>query len=73
MSLVVLRRLDFVLESTNTKVLERHEKLKGSIYNIGPVLEAVSGEQFCSASPLDFRRLLDDPEFQKTLMILYAM
>ena len=61
MPLTVLRRLDCVLEPTKTKVLERHAKLKGSIDNIGPVLEAVSGEQFYNTSPLDFRRLLDDP------------
>ena len=41
--LTVLRRLDCVLEPTKTKVLERHAKLKGSIDNISPVLEAVSG------------------------------
>lgn len=61
MPLTVLRRLDCVLEPTKAKVLERHDKLKGSIDNIGPVLEAVSGEQFFNTSPLDFRRLLDDP------------
>jgi len=61
MPLTVLRRLDCVLEPTKAQVLERHTKLKGSIDNIGPVLEAVSGEQFFNTSPLDFRRLLDDP------------
>ena len=61
MPLTVLRRLDCVLEPTKAQVLERHAKLKGSIDNIGPVLEAVSGEQFYNTSPLDFRRLLDDP------------
>ena len=61
MPLTVLRRLDCVLEPTKAKVLERHAKLKGSIDNIGPVLEAVSGEQFYNTSSLDFRRLLDDP------------
>lgn len=61
MPLTVLRRLDCVLEPTKVKVLERHAKLKGTIDNIGPVLEAVSGEQFFNTSPLDFRRLLDDP------------
>lgn len=59
--LVVLRRLDCVLEPTKTKVLERHSKLKGSIDNIEPVLCSVSGEQFYNTSPLDFRKLLDDP------------
>ncbi len=61
MPLVVLRRLDCVLEPTKAKVLERHSKLKGSIDNIDPVLCSVSGEQFYNTSPLDFRRLLDDP------------
>ena len=61
MPLVVLRRLDCVLEPTKSKVLERHTKLKGSIDNIEPVLCAVSGEQFFNISPLDFTKLLDDP------------
>jgi type I restriction enzyme M protein len=61
MPLTVLRRLDCVLEPTKAKVLERHKKLKGSIENIDPVLCAVSGEQFYNTSPLDFRKLLDDP------------
>ena len=59
--LVVLRRLDCVLEPTKAAVLARHGKLKGSIENIEPVLCAVSGEQFFNTSPLDLRKLLDDP------------
>src|SRR5207253_9934909 len=43
------------------KVLDRHQKLKGSIDNVEPVLCSVAGEQFYNVSPLDFRRLLDDP------------
>lgn len=61
MPLVVLRRLDCVLDPTKAKVLERHSKLKGSIDNIEPVLCSVSGEQFYNTSPLDFRKLLNDP------------
>jgi type I restriction enzyme M protein len=61
MPLVVLRRLDCVLEPTKAKVLERHAKLKGSIENIEPVLCTVSGEQFYNTSPLDLPKLLDDP------------
>jgi type I restriction enzyme M protein len=61
MPLTVLRRLDCVLEPTKAKVLERNKKLKGTIDNISPVLEAVAGEQFFNTSPLDFRKLLDDP------------
>jgi len=59
--LTVLRRLECVLEPTKAQVLERNAKLKGSIDNIAPVLEAVSGEQFFNTSPMDFRKLLDDP------------
>ncbi len=59
--LVVLRRLDCVLEPTKAEVLARAEKLKGKVENVGPVLEPVAGVQFYNTSPLDFRRLLDDP------------
>jgi type I restriction enzyme M protein len=59
--LVVLRRLDCVLEPTKADVLARHESLKGRVENVEPVLRAVAGEQFYNTSPLDFRRLLDDP------------
>ncbi len=59
--LVVLRRLDCVLEPTKANVLTRAETLKGKVENVAPVLEAVAGERFFNRSPLDFRRLLDDP------------
>jgi type I restriction enzyme M protein len=59
--LTVLRRLDCVLEPTKKAVLVRAEKLKGRVENVEPVLQAVSREQFYNTSPLDFRRLLDDP------------
>jgi type I restriction enzyme M protein len=59
--LTVLRRLDCVLEGTKEAVLERAKKLQGHVENIEPVLCSVSGEQFYNISPLDFRRLLDDP------------
>jgi type I restriction enzyme M protein len=59
--LVVLRRLDCVLEPTKADVLARAAKLKGRVENVAPVLESVAGEQFYNTSPLDFRRLLDDP------------
>jgi type I restriction enzyme M protein len=59
--LVVLRRLDCVLEPTKTEVLARHAALKARVENVAPVLESVAGEQFYNTSPLDFRRLLDDP------------
>jgi type I restriction enzyme M protein len=59
--LVVLRRLDCVLEPTKADVLARAAKLKDKVENVAPVLESVAGEQFYNTSPLDFRRLLDDP------------
>jgi type I restriction enzyme M protein len=59
--LTVLRRLDCVLESTKPAVLKRHGELAGRIENLEPVLQAASGQQFFNTSPLDFRRLLDDP------------
>ena len=59
--LVVLRRLDCVLEPTKADVLARASTLKGRVENVAPVLESVAGEQFYNTSPLDFRRLLDDP------------
>src|SRR5437660_5807939 len=58
--MVVLRRLDCVLEPTKALVLNRYEKIAGRVENIDPVLEAVSGEQFFNVSPLNFKRLLDD-------------
>jgi type I restriction enzyme M protein len=59
--LVVLRRLDCVLEATKPQVLQRFAALKDRIENIEPVLTQASGEQFFNTSQLDFRRLLDDP------------
>jgi type I restriction enzyme M protein len=59
--LVVIRRLDCVLELTKDDVLKRAKSLKGKVENVEPVLRAVAGQQFYNTSPLDFRRLLDDP------------
>lgn len=57
----MLRRLDCVLEPTKAKVLDRAAKLAGKVENVEPVLEQVAGEKFFNTSPLDLRRLLDDP------------
>jgi len=58
---VVLRRLDCVLEPSKAKVLETAARLEGRVANVDPVLRQVTGEQFYNTSPLDLRRLLDDP------------
>jgi type I restriction enzyme M protein len=60
--MVVLRRLDCVLQPTKEEVLARYDALKGSgIDNLAPVLEAVAQEQFYNVSRLDLPKLLDDP------------
>lgn len=60
--LVVLRRLDCVLEPTKDKVLETATKLAGKVENLDPLLrQASGGEQFYNTSPLTMTRLLDDP------------
>ncbi len=59
--LTVIRRLDCVLEPTKAKVLQRHQQLADKIDNLEPVLQAEARQQFYNTSPLDFRRLLDDP------------
>ena len=60
--MVVLRRLDCVLEPTKNKVLEIAEKFAGRVENIDPLLrQATGGEQFYNTSPLTMTRLLDDP------------
>ena len=59
--LTVIRRLDCVLAPTKEKVLQRHQQLSDKIDNLEPVLQAEAKQQFYNVSPLDFRRLLDDP------------
>jgi type I restriction enzyme M protein len=59
--LVVLRRLDCVLEPTKAAVLKRLAQVEGRIGNLEPILQAAAGQQFFNTSQLDFRRLLDDP------------
>jgi type I restriction enzyme M protein len=59
--LVVIRRLDCVLEPTRAAVLKRKAELEGRIENLEAVLKAVAGQQFFNTSKLDFKRLLEDP------------
>jgi type I restriction enzyme M protein len=60
--MVVLRRLDCVLEPTKAKVLERAQRFAGRVGNVDPLLrQAVGDKEFYNTSPLDLRRLLDDP------------
>ena len=59
--LTVIRRLDCVLEPTKRAVLARYDLIKDKVDNVEPVLCAASGQSFYNTSPLDFAKLLDDP------------
>jgi len=59
--LLVLRRLDAVLEPTKAKVLATAVRLEGVTNNPGPLLKKASGVPFYNTSPLSFAKLLDDP------------
>ena len=61
--LTVLRRLDATLAPTKAAVLAKDVDLeRQGLHNRAKVLERVAGVPFYNTSPLDFRRLLDDPE-----------
>src|SRR4026208_1534331 len=59
--LVVLRRLDCVLEPTKDSVLSRLSGLRGRVENVGPVLQAITGIEVYNTSPLTIKRILSDP------------
>jgi type I restriction enzyme M protein len=59
--LVVLRRLDCVLEPTKDEVLGRLGQLRGKLQNVGPVLQPITGIDVYNTSPLTLRRVLADP------------
>src|SRR5215211_4390359 len=69
--LTVIRRLDCVLDPTKQAVLDKHKQLTGKIENVGPVLQAVAGQQFYNTSPLTFTKLLDDPNTIADSLRLY--
>jgi len=59
--LVVLRRLDCVLEPTKPQVLSRLEALRGRLENVGPVLQAITGIEVHNTSRLTLKSVLADP------------
>jgi type I restriction enzyme M protein len=59
--MVVLRRLDCVLDTSKDTVLATAKQLAGRVQNIDPLLRQAAGEQFYNTSPLTLTRLLDDP------------
>src|SRR5919202_3996654 len=63
--LVVLRRLDCVLEPTKEAVLAKNAELEAKgLENVEPILKRVAGKNFqvYNTSKLDFPKLLDDPD-----------
>lgn len=61
--LVVLRRLDCVLEPTKDGVLEKYEAMKGGkVQNLDPILNQVSGHNFHNISKFTFKKLKNDPD-----------
>jgi type I restriction enzyme M protein len=59
--LVVLRRLDCVLEPSKKQVLDRLAALHGKVENVGPVLQAITGIEVYNTSRLTLRGILADP------------
>jgi len=59
--LVVIRRLDCVLEPTKKAVLDLQRQIGDRFNAPDPLLEAAAGQKFYNTSQLDFPRLLDDP------------
>ncbi len=59
--LVVLRRLDSILEDTKAKVLEQHNRYNGKIKDLEPILKKAAGVEFFNSSPYTFQKLLEDP------------
>ncbi len=68
--LLVLRRLDAVLEPTKAAVLAKAVELESSgLGNVDPILRKVAGQQFYNTSPLTFTTLLaDDKNVAKSLV-----
>ena len=60
--LVVIRRLDCVLEETKPAVLARAAELEGRIDNLEAALCAAAGHEFYNLSGNDFPKLTADPD-----------
>lgn len=58
--LVVLKRLDSILQDTKGKVLEQYNEYRGKV-NVDPILKSTSGVGFYNISPFDFKKLTEEP------------
>ena len=59
--LVVIKRLDSILEDTKPKVLESYNQWNGKIQDLDPILRKASGVAFYNVSPYDLKKLAEDP------------
>src|ERR1017187_9877597 len=60
--LVVLRRLDCVLDDKKDKVLKKYDEVKKlKIQNLDPILNKVAGFNFHNRSKFNFDKLIADP------------
>ena len=60
--LVVLRRLDSVLDSSKAKVLKKLDEVKSmKVQNLDPILNKAAGYNFHNKSKFDFDKLVADP------------
>lgn len=61
--MIVLRRMDCVLEPTKEKVLKKYDQKKdGPIKDLDPILKRVSGQGFSNTSQFTFDKLKGDPD-----------
>ncbi len=67
----LLRRLDCVLAPTKQAVLQEFDALKDSDFDISFFLTEKSGHKLYNTSPLDFGKLLGDPNNLKANLISY--
>ena len=71
--LLVLRRLDAVLEPTKAKVLAKATELESSgLATMDPILKRVAGQQFYNTSPLTFTTLLSDAKNVAKSLVAYV-
>lgn len=66
----VLRRLDCVLAPTKTQVLAELKKHPKGI-DPGPFLERITKKKFYNTSPLDLKKILDDPAHIRQNLLSY--
>lgn len=59
--LVVIKRLDSILEDTKPKVLESYNQWNGKLQELDPILRKASGVAFYNVSPYDLKKLGEDP------------